>query len=281
MFGDLTGANSSGSGIRFSKRRNLNTVYITNINGDIGTGDISVKDAEIRGSIRTIGGLDVRTWDGTGYNQLRAGAYNSYNSLVFASHSGGHSYFGVASNEMRVTDNNGYNGGNTSYRDVRMGTLHTHGGFQNHSSASYVYFGVGSSTGLRITNNNLYNGGNIGWRDIEFRNWKSNSHEKYKKDIEEWNTNILDVFKNELQLYQYKYRNNLENNMLHRGIVLREDSVNDKFPAEWRQDDGYNGNEVMWWNTKAIQELAYENDELKSKIEELNNKIDKIMEMIA
>ena len=273
LFGDLTGANSSGSGLRFSKRRNLNTVYVTNINGDIGTGDISVKDAEIRGSIRTIGGLDVRTWDGTGYNQLRAGAYNSYNSLVFASHSGGHSYFGVASNEMRVTDNNGYNGGRTTYRDVRMGTLHTHGGFQNHSGASYVYFGVGSSTGLRITNNALYNGGNVGWRDIEFRNWKSNSHEKYKKDIKEWHTSVLDVFKNELQLYQYKYRDDLENNMLHRGIVLREDSANDKFPTEWRQGDGYNGNEVMWWNTKAIQELAHENDELKKRIEKLEELI--------
>src|SRR5699024_7694040 len=34
LFGDLTGANTSGSGIRFSKRRNVNTVYVTNIDGD-------------------------------------------------------------------------------------------------------------------------------------------------------------------------------------------------------------------------------------------------------
>src|SRR5699024_6546836 len=119
LFGDLTGANTSGSGIRFSKRRNVNTVYVTNIDGDIGTGDISVKDAEIRGSIRTIGGLDVRTWDGKGYNQLRAGALNTYNSLVMASHSGGNAYYGVGTQEMRVTNNNGYNGGNTGYRPVR------------------------------------------------------------------------------------------------------------------------------------------------------------------
>src|SRR5699024_2392127 len=96
------------SGIRFSKNRGLNTVYVTNGNGDIGTRDISVKDAEIRGSIRTIGGLDVRTWDGKGYNQLRAGTLNTYNSVVFASHSGGNAYFGVGGYELRVTNNNGY-----------------------------------------------------------------------------------------------------------------------------------------------------------------------------
>nr|DAL52214.1 MAG TPA_asm: Receptor recognition protein, Long tail, Helical sandwich, Tail fiber [Caudoviricetes sp.] len=143
--------------------------------------------------------------------------------------------------------------------------------FENHSGAD-TYFGVGGGK-LLVTDNNHWNGGKVGWRDIEFRNWKANSHEKYKKDIKEWHTSVLDVFKNELQLYQYKYKDNLENNMLHRGIVLREDSVNDKFPAEWRQDDGYNGNEVMWWNTKAIQELAHENDELKKRIEKLEELI--------
>ncbi|NJH85445.1 hypothetical protein GLV96_02590, partial [Staphylococcus agnetis] len=37
-----------GSGIRFSKSRTDNIVYITNRDGDIGTGDISVRNAEIR-----------------------------------------------------------------------------------------------------------------------------------------------------------------------------------------------------------------------------------------
>lgn len=281
LFGDITGNNTSGSGIRFSKGRGLNTVYITNIDGDIGTGNISVLDAEIRGHIRTMNRIDFQQWnDRSSYNQIGVGAVNAYNSVVFAVHSGGNAYFGVGGYEMRVTNNNGYNGGDTAYRDVRMSTLHTHGGFQNHSGATHVYFGVGGSTGLRITNNAHYNGGNIGWRDIEFRNWKANSHEKYKKDISKWDINVLEVFRDGLQLYQYKYKDNLENNMLHRGIILREDSTQDEFPAEWRQDDGYNGNEVLWWNTKAIQELIIENDSLKSELKELNNKINEIMEML-
>ncbi|HBV22275.1 MAG TPA: hypothetical protein DEB42_00590 [Jeotgalicoccus sp.] len=325
-FGNLD-SDTFGSGLRFSKSSNENTVYVTNSNGDIGTGHISVLDAEIRGHIRTAGRINFQQWnDRSAYNQIGVGAVNTYNSIMMASHSGSNAYLGVGTSELRVTDNNGYNGGNTTYRnvrlnslemygsisnhsggnvyfgvanselrvtnnnlynggnttyrDIRINQLHTTGGFQHHSSAGYVYFGVGGSTGMRITNNNLYNGGNIGWRDIEFRNWKANSHEKYKKDIEEWNTNVLDIFKNELQLYQYKFKDNLENNMIHRSIVLREDSTDDQFPAEWRQDDGYNGNEVMWWNTKAIQELAYENDELKTKNQELEERLEKLEQIL-
>src|SRR5699024_5159099 len=108
------------SGIRFSRfTMGTPTVYATNGNGDIGTGNISVKDAEIRGDVRTNGALRVRSWGGDSYNQVIAGAYQSHNSIVFSSHSGGNAYFGVAYNELRVTNNNGYNGGNTGYRPVR------------------------------------------------------------------------------------------------------------------------------------------------------------------
>src|SRR5699024_2306836 len=78
-FGKLT--DDFSSGIRFSKNRGLNTVYVTNGNGDIGTGNISVKDAEVRGDVRTNGALRVRSWEGDSYNQVIAGAYQSYNSI--------------------------------------------------------------------------------------------------------------------------------------------------------------------------------------------------------
>ncbi|WP_238409862.1 phage tail spike protein, partial [Staphylococcus pseudintermedius] len=63
LFGNLTDPNGvHGSGIRFSKSRTDNILYVTNPNGDIGTGDISVRAAEIRDYIRTIGMLEIRQW---------------------------------------------------------------------------------------------------------------------------------------------------------------------------------------------------------------------------
>ncbi|MDU9276388.1 phage tail spike protein [Staphylococcus pseudintermedius] len=139
LFGNLTDPNGvHGSGIRFSKSRTDNILYVTNPNGDIGTGDISVKMAEIREHIRTIGMLEIRQWsDSKAFNQIKVGAVNTTNSVVMASHSGGNAYYGVGggSNEMRVTDNNGYNGGNTRYKNVRANTFY--GKLASNSSEKY------------------------------------------------------------------------------------------------------------------------------------------------
>lgn len=139
LFGNLTDPNGvHGSGIRFSKSRTDNILYVTNPNGDIGTGDISVRAAEIRDYIRTIGMLEIRQWsDSKAFNQIKVGAVNTTNSVVMASHSGSNAYYGVGggSNEMRVTDNNGYNGGNTRYKSVRADTFY--GKTASNSSEKY------------------------------------------------------------------------------------------------------------------------------------------------
>lgn len=139
LYGNLTDPNGShGSGIRFSKSKTDNILYVTNPNGDIGTGDISVRMAEIREHIRTIDMLEVRQWsDSKAFNQIKVGAVNTTNSVVMASHSGGNAYYGVGggSNEMRVTDNNGYNGGNTRYKSVRADTFY--GKTASNSSEKY------------------------------------------------------------------------------------------------------------------------------------------------
>ena len=101
------------------------------------------------------------------------------------------------------------------------------------------------------------------------------SHEKFKHDIREWNYSVLDIYKEELQLHSYKLNSEKDGgfNKIHHGIILRENSNMDKFPAEWRSEDGFDGNEVLWWNTKAIQELAHENDELKNRLKALEDKL--------
>ncbi|MDA3113354.1 hypothetical protein NVQ97_12035, partial [Staphylococcus pseudintermedius] len=208
LFGNLTDPNGvHGSGIRFSKSRTDNILYVTNPNGDIGTGDISVRAAEIRDYIRTIGMLEIRQWsDSKAFNQIKVGAVNTTNSVVMASHSGGNAYYGVGggSNEMRVTNNNGYNGGNTSYKPVRASA------FNNASLA------------------------------------------EYKKDIKVWDYDALSVIANELELYQYRYKGDTDDQMLHRGVVI---GAGYSTPAEFVFGDGVNLYEMLTWSLRSIQQL--------------------------
>ncbi|EGQ3254347.1 hypothetical protein G9L92_001756 [Staphylococcus pseudintermedius] len=220
LFGNLTDPNGvHGSGIRFSKSRTDNILYVTNPNGDIGTGDISVRAAEIRDYIRTIGMLEIRQWsDSKAFNQIKVGAVNTTNSVVMASHSGGNAYYGVGggSNEMRVTNNNGYNGGNTSYKPVRASA------FNNASLA------------------------------------------EYKKDIKVWDYDALSVIANELELYQYRYKGDTDDQMLHRGVVI---GAGYSTPAEFVFGDGVNLYEMLTWSLRSIQQL---NEKIKKLEEQLN-----------
>ena len=220
------------SGIRFQKTTvGQPTVWITNGNGDFGSGNISVLDAEIRGHIRTAGRINFQQWnDRNAYNQIGVGAVNTYNSVVMASHSGGHAYYGVGTQEMRVTNNNGYNGGNTGFRPVRASA-----------------FNQGSSLFYKT---NIKNIENIG----------------------------LDVVR-DLTVVEYDLIEDIKN-----GIENRKQLG---FIAEYSESIATIDNKAIdiyrlsAYNTKAIQELAHENDELKDRINDLENKLNKIMEMIA
>lgn len=240
-FGSITTGYAAGSSIRLDKSTKTSFVYATNNNGDIGTGDFYARDL---------------------YGNLRAKTTNQYALVAY-------------DGEFRVTDKNGATGSSINYRPIRVSEIKTTegGAFSNHSGKN-VYFGVGYNE-LRITANNFWNGGNPQYQDIRFKNWAAMSHEKYKYDIEEWDYNVLDVFKNELQLHCYKVNSEAATKYarIHHGIVLRDNSNLDKFPVEWRNGDGFDGNEIMFWNTKAIQELVF-------KVEEQNEKIKKLEEQL-
>ncbi|PCF77914.1 hypothetical protein B4W69_13755, partial [Staphylococcus delphini] len=250
LFGELSDPSRvAGSGIRFRKQgirgsENISEmeplVYATNNNGDIGSGSF--------------------------YGNRLYGDWTTKKTNVYAM---------VDNGELRVTNLKGYNGGNPIYNDLRareIKTTHSYA-FSNHSGSD-VYFGVGYHE-LRITANNFWNGGTPQYQDIRFKNWTAMSHERYKYDIDEWNYNVLDVYKNGLQLHSYKVNSEAatEYARIHHGIVLRENSNLDKFPVEWRNGDGFDGNEIMFWNTKAIQELVF-------KMEEQNEKINKLEEQL-
>ncbi|MDU0485551.1 phage tail spike protein [Staphylococcus haemolyticus] len=221
--------NSFGSGIRFDKNPKNPTVYATDSTGTIGTGNF--------------------------YCNNFMGNWWAKTTNVYA----------LVDSELRVTDKNGYQSDNTKYKDLRVNAINTMkaSAFSNHSGGN-VYFGVGYNE-LRITNNNHYNGGNTGYQDIRFANWHAMSSEKFKYDIKEWNYSVLDAFRNDLRLYSYKLNSEKETNYArnHHGIIIERE-----IPIEWRHGDGFDGNEVMFWNTKAIQELIKKVDKLEEQLNE-------------
>ncbi len=138
LFGEVSDDNGlAGSGIRFKKAgvrgyENMESVvYATDNQGNIGTGsfyadklygDWKAKTsnlyAMVNGEFRV---TDFNGAKGTGgsinYAAIRIGNINSHGN--FANHTGGNVYFGVGLNELRVTNNNHYNGGNIGYKPVR------------------------------------------------------------------------------------------------------------------------------------------------------------------
>ncbi|WP_210142082.1 G5 domain-containing protein [Staphylococcus sp. GDY8P57P] len=221
--------NSFGSGIRFDKSPKNPTVYATDSTGVIGTGNF--------------------------YCNNFMGNWWAKTTNVYA----------LVDSELRVTDRNGYQNDNTKYKDLRVNAINTMkaSAFSNHSGGN-VYFGVGYNE-LRITNNNHYNDGNTGYQDIRFGKWYAMSSEKFKYDIKEWNYSVLDAYRNDLKLYSYKYKSEKDSKYIrnHHGVIIERE-----LPIEWRHGDGFDGNEVMFWNTKAIQELIKKVDKLEEQLNE-------------
>lgn len=163
---------------------------------------------------------------------------------------------------LRITNKKGYNNGDVRYKDLQC--LDVQANSIRVNTAKDFYIGV--STGeLRVTNNLRYNGGDTGYKDIRFANWHAMSSEKFKYDIKEWNYSVLDAFRNDLKLYSYKLNSEKETNYArnHHGIIIERE-----IPIEWRHGDGFDGNEVMFWNTKAIQELIKKVDTLEEQLNE-------------
>lgn len=234
-YGNISSETSQyGSGLRFSKSSVDSVIYATNKDGDIGTGDF---------------------YGNKLYGALTAKETNAYV---------------LVDDELRITNKKGYNNGNVNYKDLRANSINTtHSyAFANHSGSD-VYFGVGYHE-LRITANNFWNGGNPSYQNIRFGKWYAMSSEKFKYDIKEWNYSVLDAFRNDLQLYSFKHNSDKESNYIrnHHGVIIERE-----LPIEWRHGDGIDGNEIMFWNTKAIQEVIAIVDEQNGKINKLEEEI--------
>ncbi|MCD2137165.1 phage tail spike protein [Salinicoccus halitifaciens] len=228
----------------------------------------------------------VQDWNGNEFYANGTGS-NSLNRDT-ALHAGGlrtlsgwsHLYLGTLSGgEVRITNGYGRNqdglgNGGITYRDLRAAKLYSDSVW----SHQYDNYWVRTPSELRITSR----GSTSNYRDIRFRNWRSVSSEKYKTDISEWNLNVLDILKDEVTIYQYKYKVDEEDaddakddakDFYQRGLIVERNT-----PSEFVSGDGINQYEVISWALKGIQELAHENASLKEKLDSLEDRLRSIEE---
>src|SRR5699024_10548280 len=126
---------------------------------------------------------------------------------------------------------------------------------------------LGTSSGeVRVTNNLLYNGGNTVYRPVRASAFNQGSSLFYKTNIKNIENIGLSVIR-DLTVVEYDLIDDINN-----GIENRKQLG---FIAEYSEPIATIDNKAIdiyrlsAYNTKAIQELAHENDELKSRIEKL------------
>lgn len=166
--------------------------------------------------------------------------------------------------ELRVTES----GSTSKYRPVRASHFMLEGEGIGDNTPNNSYMGTNKE--WRFTSNAFYNKGDTEYKDIRFRNWNAMSSERFKYDIDEWNYSVLDAYRNDLQLYKYKNKSEKDDDYTryHHGIIIERE-----IPIEWRNGDGFDGNEVLFWNTKAIQELIFIVDKQSNQIQKLEEQL--------
>lgn len=216
-----------GSGIRFSKSSVNSTIYATNKDGDIGTGHFFGDKL---------------------YGDLTSKGSNAYV---------------LVDDALRITDKKGYNNGDVRYKDLQC--LDVQANSIRVNTAKDFYIGV-STNELRVTNNLFWNGGDTGYKPVRASAFNNASLEQYKTDIKKWDYDALTVIANDLDLYQFKYKNEEgnEKGLNHRGVVIGRDY---KTPDEFIYGDGVNLYEMVTWSLRAIQQL---NEKINTLEEQLN-----------
>lgn len=217
-----------GSGLRFSKSSVNSTIYATNKDGDIGTGHFFGDKL---------------------YGDLTAKGSNGYI---------------LVDDALRITDKKGYNNGNVKYKDLQC--LDVQANSIRVNTAKDFYIGV-STNELRVTNNLLWNGGDTGYKPVRASAFNNASLEQYKTDIKKWDYDALTVIANDLDLYQFKYKNEegKEKGLNHRGVIIGRDY---KTPDEFIYGDGVNIYEMVTWALRSIQQLNEKTNTLEEQLNE-------------
>ncbi|WP_420494430.1 phage tail spike protein [Macrococcus psychrotolerans] len=148
--------------------------------------------------------------------------------------------------------------------------------FNGQIPGSHLYIRPGSGGEVRFTRtgttdqfiNIKANDGDF--NQISYNKWVQKSREEWKTGIRKWEVNACEVLTNEVEIYEFYYKSDLD--YLTRGSVIGDGY---KVPDFWlsKSKNGIDNTSVIWTLAKALQEQIEKNNKLE-------NKINIIMEMI-
>ncbi|PKF30529.1 hypothetical protein CW697_02640 [Macrococcoides caseolyticum] len=223
------------------------------------------RDGEVK--FTNIGTTDV-------YTNTRAGG--TYTTFVdFNGHAtGGHLYLRPkGGHEVKLT----YTGTTDQFASLRSNGIYVPWiDFNGQIPGSHLYIRPGSGGEVRFTRtgttdqfiNIKANDGDF--NQISYNKWVQKSREEWKTGIRKWEVNASEVLTNEVEIYEFYYKNDLD--YLTRGSVIGDGY---KVPDFWlsKSKNGIDNTSVIWTLAKALQEQIEKNNKLE-------NKINIIMEMI-
>lgn len=98
--------------------------------------------------------------------------------------------------------------------------------------------------------------------------FENSSYVEYKQDITKWEFDALNVIMNEVELYQYKYKSDIEH--FHRGVIIGDGY---KTPVEFIHNEAVDLYEMISWSLRSIQQLGTKDIELENRLKVLEDKI--------
>ncbi|PKE38491.1 phage tail protein [Macrococcoides caseolyticum] len=148
--------------------------------------------------------------------------------------------------------------------------------FNGQIPGSHLYIRPGSGGEVRFTKtgttdqfiNIRANDGDF--NQISYNKWVQKSREEWKTGIRKWEVNASEVLINEVDIYEFYYKNDLD--YLTRGSVIGDGY---KVPDFWlsKSKNGIDNTSVIWTLAKALQEQIKRNNDLENRLKILEDKL--------
>ncbi|QYA34265.1 phage tail spike protein [Macrococcoides caseolyticum] len=148
--------------------------------------------------------------------------------------------------------------------------------FNGQIPGSHLYIRPGSGGEVRFTKtgttdqfiNIRANDGDF--NQISYNKWVQKSREEWKTGIRKWEVNASEVLTNEVDIYEFYYKNDLD--YLTRGSVIGDGY---KVPDFWlsKSKNGIDNTSVIWTLAKAFQEQIEKNNDLENRLKILEDKL--------
>lgn len=276
-FGSWSTDSPYASGLRFKKSQSGEpTVWVTNGDGDVGTGTLSAKrlhtfdwyEGHIRAKTNHVYALVEEEFRVTNFNGVtdatpfyRDIAARDVRANSMRVNGGNHLYLAPASGAaVRVTSAAFGNDGSPNYRPLAASDLIANSIVSN--TIDDFYIGVANGAEAKVTTRSL--GGNPVYRPIRAAEFLEASSITYKQNIEPLDYEVLPLVRG-IEVKQYNLNSDVDAGIYHNkqvGLIA-------ELTPEVATQDGKAVNlyKLTSYNTKAIQELADKIEQLTEVME--------------